>query len=265
MLTDEQKAHWKTFGFLMLRQVFAPHEVDALRKATMEVIKETGGDAVLSGDKSWAIGAFWERHSLLASLIDDERIHQIPESLLGPDFFLELTDGHVRVGDTAWHGRKGSDESPDSTHLPTAKVAIYLESLKKENGCLCVIPGSHRRPYADSLAPLWQQDKDPTYRAFGLQGKDIPRIPLETDSGDMIVFTEDVYHASFGSKTPRLLLSAQYVANPTTEDQIAMLRECYKTHTWSFHPAESFVKSNRPRIRRMVAKLIELGFAPLKL
>ena len=264
MLTAEQKRHWDTFGFLMLRQVLALDEVNALREATIKVIKQVEAGA-LSGEKEWAIGAFWERHPLLTSLIDDERIHQIPESLLGPDFFLLLTDGHVRVGDTDWHGRRGSHESPTSTHLPTVKVAIYFESLKKENGCLCVIPGSQRRPYADNLEPLWRQQDDPSNMTFGFAGKDIPCVPLESEPGDVVVFTESVYHASFGSKTPRLLITAQYGANPTTEDQVANIRECHKEHTWSYHPAEAFVNSDRPRIRRMVAKLLELGMPPLKI
>ena len=45
-----------------------------------------------------------ERHPLLISLLDDDRVYGIPETLLGPDFILEMTDGHVRGGDTPWHG-----------------------------------------------------------------------------------------------------------------------------------------------------------------
>ena len=38
MITADQKAHWETFGFLILRQLFAPEEVKELRQATIEVM-----------------------------------------------------------------------------------------------------------------------------------------------------------------------------------------------------------------------------------
>ena len=43
MITAEQKAHWDTFGFLVLRQLFAPDEVKELRQACIQVINKTGG------------------------------------------------------------------------------------------------------------------------------------------------------------------------------------------------------------------------------
>ena len=46
MLTAEQKAHWDAFGFLVLRQLFAPHEVKELRQASMEVLNRHDGEDV---------------------------------------------------------------------------------------------------------------------------------------------------------------------------------------------------------------------------
>ena len=43
MLTAVQKAHFETFGFFVLRQVFAPNELAAIREATLAVIKQCGG------------------------------------------------------------------------------------------------------------------------------------------------------------------------------------------------------------------------------
>jgi hypothetical protein len=86
---------------------------------------------------------------------------------------------------------------------------------------------------------------------------------LESEPGDAAVFTESVYHGSFGGRA-RLQLTAQYVANPTSEEEIERIRRQHDKYKWGFHPAESAINSDRPRIRRMVAKLVELGFTPLK-
>ena len=44
-------------------------------------------------DENQSVQPWLERHPDMRDLIDDERIHQIPESLLGPDFWLDGTEG----------------------------------------------------------------------------------------------------------------------------------------------------------------------------
>jgi ectoine hydroxylase-related dioxygenase (phytanoyl-CoA dioxygenase family) len=106
--------------------------------------------------------------------------------------------------------------------------------------------------------------KDPDHEAFGLRGPDVPCVALDSEPGDVIVFTESTFHSSFGSNTGRLQIYTEYLANPTTADQVADVREGHERFKWSFHPAESYINSERPRIRRMVSRLVELGFEPLK-
>ena len=264
MLTAEQKAHWDAFGFVMLRQLFTPKEIDAIREASIDVAEQNGGADVLHSDEGWSIGGFMERHPLLISLLDDDRIYGIPEALLGPDFILEMTDGHVRGGDTPWHGRRVTEDADGYGDIDrfNCRVAFYFDSLSSENGALRVIPGSHLRPFADHLSPLWNQYDDLTSERFGVMGPGVPCVALESEPGDVAVFTESVYHASFGGRA-RLQLTSQYVANPTTEEQIALLRKQHDEYKWGFHPAESAINSDRPRIRRQVSRLVELGCTPL--
>ena len=133
MITEEQKAHFDVFGFVMLPQLFSHKEIEALREASIEVINQNDSSDVLDSDEGWSIGGFMERHPLLITLLDDDRIYGIPETLLGPDFVLEMTDGHVRGGDTPWHGRRiseDSNESYDAGGRFNCRVALYFDSLK---------------------------------------------------------------------------------------------------------------------------------------
>ena len=261
MLTADQKAHFDAFGFLMLRQLFSPEEIEEIREATVEVIRQQGGEEALSGDR-YALMGFMERHPRLYGLVDDDRIHEIPETLLGPDFYLSSTDGHMRSGDTPWHGRKVEDDENTYGEKGNCKVAMYFDTLNEDNGALRVIPGSHRRPFADHLGPLWLQEEDPGHEAFGTAATDVPCVVLDTQPGDVVVFTESVYHASFGGQA-RLQLTAQFGPNPTTDEEVRVLREMHDRFNWFLHPAESYINSDRPRIRRMVSRLVELGFTPL--
>ena len=40
MLTIQQKQHFETFGFLVLRQLFAPQEIDVIRRESGTVLRE---------------------------------------------------------------------------------------------------------------------------------------------------------------------------------------------------------------------------------
>lgn len=261
MITAEQKAHFDAFGFLLLRQRFSPEETEEIRNAAVEVIRRKGGEGAFSGDR-YALMGFMESHPHLYGLVDDDRIHEIPETLLGPDFYLSSTDGHIRSGDTPWHGRDRSSGSYQE--VPSCRVAMYFDSLNGENGALRVIPSSHLLPFATRLSGLagedgMAEDGDLAYGAFGTASAEVPCVILDSEPGDLVVFSETVFHASFGGKA-RLQITAQFGANPTTEAHVADLREMHDQFNWSLHPSESYINSDRPRIRRMVSRLVELGF-----
>ena len=62
-----------------------------------EVIEAEEGKDALSGE-TYHLMPLMERNAYLTSLIDDERMHEIPETLLGPDFPIVLTlDLHTNV------------------------------------------------------------------------------------------------------------------------------------------------------------------------
>lgn len=105
-------------------------------------------EAASESAESYHLIPFMERDADLTALLEDDRIHSVSETILGPDFFL--IDTHIRRGDTPWHGR-GRSQDPDheSTYLPGVRVAIYFDRLRRDNGCLRAIPGSHLRPMAD--------------------------------------------------------------------------------------------------------------------
>ena len=262
MITAGQKAHWDTFGFFVIKQLFSQKEVSVLRDATIEVVNQQAGGGALTGGEQFAMGAFLERHPDLMNWVDDDRIYEIPETLLGPDFFLMHTGGAVYKGDTLWHGGFGPDKPKNYNPIKHGKIAMYFDSLKKEDGCLRVIPGSHLRPFADRLFPLYREDGVPDSKHFGVADEEIPCVALESEPGDVIVFTEPVYHSAFGSGIGRMQITAEYGSNPTSKEQIEELRQNSREYTWTYHSSQSYINSDRPRIRRMVSRLVELGCTP---
>ena len=258
MLTPEQIAHYETFGFLVLRQVLRQDEVATICREATEILDEDRGGTPFAGEKRDSVVPFFERRPFLAQLPADDRIYGIAESLLGPDFFLLATEGSVHVGDTAWHGVGASPEV-----LPHVKIAFYLERLTSATGWLRIIPGSHMSKFGALLEEV-QEPGDADRLLFGVPQRDLPCVALESEPGDLVVFTEDVHHASFGGRPGRQQHGVSFMANPTTEVDVAFLRDVYSRMKYSLHPAESYINSDSPRLRRMVEPLLELGFETSK-
>ena len=161
MLTTEQKSHFEAFGFVVRRQCFSPAEMDGISRAFDEVLAEDRQGQPFAGDKRQAVLGFIEKRPLLTQLVEDDRIYQPLEQLLGPGFVWIGSDGNLYVGDTDWH--------PDGSELAYGriKVAFYLDPVMKDTGCLRVIPGSHRLPLHTDLDPLKRQRADTSLRPFG--------------------------------------------------------------------------------------------------
>ena len=148
--------------------------------------------------------------------------------------------------------------------LRFVKIGFYLDPLTRETGCLRVIPGSHIRHELDLLAPLRGRNEDPDFRPFGMAPDEIPCVALEVEPGDIVAFTECVLHGAFRGRPGRHQHAINFFNNPTTDAQVEELKELYGRTNWCVRPTEAMIKSDHPRIRRMIARLIELGFEPVK-
>ena len=130
---------------------------------------------------------------------------------------------------------------------PSIKVAFYLDPVGKDTGCLRVIPGAHRNPYHDrlwslhlnvpsaaskedphkfenvrpKLLEMWEQatgDKegaeqflsDPDINHFGVAPCDIPAYPIESEPGDAVFFSHQLWHASFGGRVGRRMFTLNF-------------------------------------------------------
>ena len=195
MLTPQQVAHFETFGFLVLRDVFTPEEMDTIERECNEIMKEVRGGAPFDGTERQAVQPFFERRPFTNTLMDDDRIYSIAEDLLGPDFVLDQSEGNLHVGDTEWHG------GTSWGILPWIKIGFHLEPLTRDTGCLRVIPGSHLIGETDLYAPLTGRME--AGEVFGMPQSEIPCVALECEPGDLIVFTENALHASFGGRPGR--------------------------------------------------------------
>ena len=152
--------------------------------------------------------------------------------------------------DQGWHPHipEGRDdpnrfaEQWRNRYVPSVKVAFYLDPVGKETGCLRVIPGSHRSPFHEELWSLhadipdsvselesvrpkllemWEQAtgdaeseerflSDPKVNHFGLEPREVPSFPIESQPGDAVFFSHRMWHSSFGGAAGRRMFSLNF-------------------------------------------------------
>lgn len=191
-LTPQQLAFFDTFGFLAFPGLLADR-IDKIIAEFEAIFAAHGGGhkgQPHDGKRRSCIVPFPDKSPELSSLLDDPRIHGLAASLLGEDFNYMPSDGNYYAGDTGWHS---DGWSKDILHI---KIAYYLDPLTRDTGALRVIPGSHKvgEPYAERI----QRELPRCQELWGIHGKDVPAVALETKPGDIVVFNHNTKHAAFG-------------------------------------------------------------------
>lgn len=219
-LTDEQLRFFETFGFLafpgMLRD-----SIDEIIDAFEEVWARRGGGhhgTPHDGERRSCIVPFIDQHARLCALLDDERIHGVLCSLLGDDFNYMGSDGNYYAGDTQWH----SDGYGGRGGYRHVKIALYLDPLTRDSGCLRVIPGSHR--LGEGFAEDLQAHIRDSQAHWGIDGASVPALALETTPGDVVLFNHDCKHAAFGGSSRRRMFTIN-CAQRYAEADLPVLRD----------------------------------------
>ena len=170
------------------------------------------------------------------------------------NFYVGDTGWHADMG---WdphipEGRNDPNriDGPWKDHyVPSIKVAFYLDPVGEDTGCLRVIPGAHRSPYHEQfwslhmnvpdtvsgfesvrpkLLEMWEQAtgdpesgerflSDPDMNHFGMAPRDIPSYPIESEPGDAVFFSHQMWHSSFGGKVGRRMFTLNFRSAQTDD------------------------------------------------
>ena len=289
MLTKQQKAYFETFGFLVFKGLYTPDEVEIISSEADSVLDEDRGGKAFDGAARQAVYRFVERRPFLSTMPTDDRIFEPIEDLLGPGFYWIGGDGNLHVGNSQWHPDSSGQE--DEFSFDRIKIALYLDPVGKNTGCLRVIPGSHRIHLHRQLEPLRhlrraQRDvggktmsKEEQRAAgvasafddtpFGVASPELPGFALESEPGDVVFFNQRLWHSSFGGQTGRRMFTLQFAEKPKSEQQVTLAKNLYQSGLdFAKRPgeptepaySESFHDSDHPRVQSMMAVPKELGF-----
>ena len=219
-LSVQQNVYFETFGFLSFSGLMADRIGQIIDDFESVWADRGGGHAgkAHDGERRSCIVPFIDQHERLCTLLDDDRILGILTALLGEDFNYMGSDGNYYAGDTGWH----SDGWGKTIRF--VKIAFYLDEVRRETGCLRVIPGSHHLD--DTYANAHQSDVRHSEDKWGVAGKDVPALALETQPGDVVVFNHNLKHSAFGGGARRRMFTINASARfPEDEEHMALLKK----------------------------------------
>ena len=221
-LSTQQKKFFEQFGYLHFPGLLNDSINSIIDEfetvwAKCQTVKHTGEQRTMFP------GNFICQTPKLCALMDDPRIQGMCEGVMGADYQYAGGDGNFYSGDTHWH----SDLMPKCgfyKHCMHIKIAFYLDPVTRDTGALRVIPGSHIP--GDRFSDTMQE----FLSSSGLAGKDVPASALETKPGDVVLFTHNLKHASFGGSKRRRMFVMNMQAYPHTPGAHAEVKA-----EWSYY------------------------------
>jgi phytanoyl-CoA hydroxylase len=209
--------HYAEFGFALLADALSPDEVSAVNA---DAVKLCRGDFGRIGYGLWDTESV-EDPADPASGTDDDMLrrylcihfpHKVSpaarEALISPRIVEALTaviGPNVKAMQSMLfiksEGKPGQAWHQDEYFIPTrdrslAAVWIALDDTTIENGCLWVLPGSHRRGV---LYPTHEQSDprfDCTVEAYAFPYRDEDAVPVEIPAGTAVIFNGYLLHRS---------------------------------------------------------------------
>lgn len=261
-MTQEQINHFQTLGFLHCKGLLSPSETAALSSAFGPAMQRARGGAPepdlrqneqgYSAVRQQVVPFFDYDPEAFYPLLDNARIVDVFETLMGEDFILTLSEGIIHAGGTRWHHDAVAPEG-----LFSMRAAIYLDPLGPEDGCLTVIPGSHFREFREALKAAIGN--------LGVLPEDVPgRHPLCNEPGDVIFMNHKLFHSALSSRRGRRALHINCVQNATPEnrehfDWLIKFMEG-ETKGWGRFYSDRLIATAGPRRQKMLARAIQLGF-----
>ena len=197
-ITDAHKAEMAERGFTILSDVFNEAEMSALaeriesyQKRHEEALKEQGGtEGISRASEITFTDHLAENDPTIAAFVTRPEFVHIVNELLGPDSDLYWNQSVFKMPEGEkefpWHQDDGYTAVNPSPYLT---LWLALNDATPENGCVSVLPGSHKRGLVEHkpspIGLVCHDSSDPD------QG-----IPVPVTGGSIAVFWSLTMHKS---------------------------------------------------------------------
>lgn len=230
-LTDEQIKFYEENGFLVIRNLVPKSDLEKYRKRFEQICRrevEVPG-MTLMRDIAIAKSEFvadqkavtkiqtWHTDEVLWDYCCLPQIVDYVECFLGPDILAM----HTMLINKPPDPGKLSSRHPMHQDLyyfpfrPADRIVCAwtaMEKVNRDNGCLVVLPGTHKGKLLQHDYPEWEGGVNKLYHGVRDYSPDHPRVHLEMEAGDTVFFHPLLIHGSGANRTQgfRKAISCHY-------------------------------------------------------
>lgn len=211
-ISKEQVASYHKNGYLVVEGAILPSEVETLRRETVRICrgdlgKVTGLPALLPGDtddqviqRTLCVHFPHKISRVMHDFLAHPAIVDTLTKVIGPNVKCMQSMLFIKSAGKpgqAWHQDEGFIPTRDRS-LNAAWMA--LDDATIENGCLWVIPGSHRHGIIWPHREHDDQRFDCSVESHGYSYTDEDAVPVEVDAGSIVFFNGYLLHRSLPNK-----------------------------------------------------------------
>lgn len=231
---SERKTFYEQNGYLIVPGLLGPSEVEELREALGQVLAEAEG--LETSNAKFALSAPGPvsgrrhvkrvfnpiaRHDAFRKLVSHPGVLDVVEELIGPDITLQQTKLNLKppAEDARFEWHQDYPFFPH-TNFDLVAVMVFLDDTDEANGCLRVIPGSHK------LGPL--EHDFSAGQAYGTEVKDKSVfadesrwVSLVVPAGSIALHHSCTLHSSGANRSDRPRSSLIFEYRATDARQIA--------------------------------------------
>lgn len=234
VFTDEQRDFYEKNGYIVIRNLVSPEKLDRFRKRFQEICAGKGDTFGMTIMKDIAIAKseFADGEKAITKIqnfvLDDElfeycclsEIVQYVEAFTGPNIMAMHT---MLINKPPDPGTKTSRHPlhQDLYYFPFRPADrivcawTAMEHIHRGNGCLVVLPGTHKGELEAHGYPAWAGGVNKMYHGIQSFDPNKERIHLEMQTGDTVFFHPLLIHGSGMNRTEgfRKAISCHYAAS----------------------------------------------------
>lgn len=200
-MTTTRAERFRTDGYLVEKAVFGPQEVEAIKAEAAGICeRQLGEPGEVAMRHALAIHFPHKLSAVVHGTLSHPGIVSVLTQVVSPNVKAMqsmLFFKHAGKPGQAWH--------QDEAFIPTRDRSligawIALDAATIDNGCLWILPGSHRSGVLWQLHPHDDPEFDSAPMARGFPERDEDAVPVEVSPGDVVFFNGYTLHRSLRNR-----------------------------------------------------------------
>ncbi|CAD5227156.1 unnamed protein product [Bursaphelenchus xylophilus] len=243
VLSRQQMQFYHENGYIVLKRYISPKDLEKYRNRFNDICdgKNVPKDMTIMRDVSYAAMKKpavertvlkvqdFNNDPIMFSYCKTPQIVEVVQDLIGtPNSTLMAMHGMlINKPPDAGNLSTRHPMHQDSHFFPFRPVDYVccawtaMEKVNRANGCLVVVPGTHRLPLLEHGYPKWEGGVNKAFYGVTDFDPNSPRVHLEMEAGDTVFFHPNLLHGSGANRTEgfRKAISCHY-ANGSVCDYI---------------------------------------------